>query len=50
MPDLSNIQTYEKIENSNLRLPIERFCRVLKSIELWTDDIRTEFDDFEKER
>ncbi len=50
MPDLSNIQTYEKIDGSNFKQSIERYCRVLKSIELWNEDIKAEFDGFEKER
>lgn len=47
MPELSNIQTYEKIEGSNFRPTLDRFCNVLKSIELWNDEIQLAFDNFE---
>lgn len=47
MPELSNIQTYEKIDGSNFRVTLDRFCNVLKSIDLWNDEIKTAFDNFE---
>jgi hypothetical protein len=47
MPDLSNIQTYEKINGSNFRPTLDRFCNVLRSIELWNDEIKNAFDNFE---
>jgi len=47
MPELSNIQTYEKIDGSNFRPTLDRFCKVLKSIDLWNDEIKTAFDNFE---
>ena len=47
MPELSNIQTYEKIDGSNFRPTLDRFCNVLKSIDLWNDEIKKTFDNFE---
>ncbi len=47
MPELSNIQTYEKIDGSNFRPTLDRFCNVLKGIDLWNDEIKTAFDNFE---
>ncbi len=47
MPELSNIQTYEKIDGSNFRPTLDRFCTVLKNIDLWNDEIKTAFDNFE---
>ena len=47
MPELSNIQTYEKIDGSNFRPTLDRFCKVLKSIDLWYDEIKTALDNFE---
>ncbi len=47
MPELSNIQTYEKIDGSNFRPTLDRFCKVLKSVDLWNDEIKTAFDNFE---
>ncbi|MGB4774242.1 MAG: hypothetical protein WBP45_03645 [Daejeonella sp.] len=46
MPELSNIQTFEKIEGSNFKPTLERFCKVLKNIELWNDKIKEEFENF----
>lgn len=47
MPELSNIQTYEKIDGSNFRPTLDRFCYVLKSIGLWNDEIRLAIENFE---
>lgn len=47
MPELSNIQTYEKIDGSNFRPTLDRFCKVLKSINLWNNEIKTAFANFE---
>ena len=47
MPELSNIQTYEKIDGANFRPTLDRFCNVLKSIGLWNDEIKKAFDNFE---
>jgi hypothetical protein len=47
MPELSNIQTYEKISGSDFEPTLERFGKVLKAIDLWNDEIKTAFEDFE---
>jgi hypothetical protein len=47
MAELSNIQVYEKIDDSNFRPILDRFCNVLKSIDLWNGEIKTAFDNFE---
>lgn len=47
MPELSNIQTYEKIDGLNFRPTLDRFCNVLKSIDLWNNEIKKAFDNFE---
>lgn len=47
MPELSNIQTFEKIDGSNFRPTLDRFCNVLKSIDIWNDEIKSAFDNFE---
>lgn len=47
MPELSNIQTYEKIDGLNFRPTLDRFCNVLKSIDLWNNEIKEAFDNFE---
>ncbi|MCR5887666.1 hypothetical protein LRS06_07715 [Hymenobacter sp. J193] len=44
MPELSNIQTYEKINNSNFEPTLNRFANVLKNIGLWNTEIKTDFD------
>ncbi len=46
MSELSNIQTYEKIDGSNFRPTLDRFCNVLKNIGIWNDEIKEAFDDF----
>jgi hypothetical protein len=47
MPELSNIQTYEKIDGSYFKPTLNRFSNVLKSIGLWNDEIEKTFDNFE---
>lgn len=47
MPELSNIQTYEKIDSSNFRPTLDRFRNVLKRIGLWNEEIERAFDNFE---
>ncbi len=41
MPELSNIQTYEKIIDADFRPTLEKFSRVLKRIGLWIVDLLT---------
>jgi len=47
MAELSNIQTFERIDGSNFRPTLDRFCNVLKSIDLWNEEIKSAFDGFE---
>jgi hypothetical protein len=47
MSELSNIQTFEKIDGSNFRPTLDRFCNVLRSIGLWNDEIKRTFESFE---
>src|SRR5688572_30821464 len=49
MPELSNIQTYEKIEGENFRPTLDRFSRVLKNIGLWNTEIQEAFETFKWE-
>jgi len=46
MPELSNIQTFEKIDGSNFRPTLDRFRNVLKNIGLWNEEIKNTFDNF----
>jgi len=47
MPELCYIQTYEKIVGSKYRPTLDRFCNVLKNIDLWNDEIKEAFDNFD---
>jgi hypothetical protein len=47
MPELSNIQTFEKLVGTEYRPTIDRFSNVLKSIDLWNKEIQYAFDSFE---
>lgn len=47
MPELINIQTFEKIEGSNFRPTLNRFSNVLKIIGLWNEEIERAFYNFE---
>jgi hypothetical protein len=46
MPELSNIQTYEKIEGINYKPVLERFSKILKNIGLWNNEIENAFGSF----
>ena len=47
MPELSNIQTFEKIEGTNFLPTLGRFSKVLKTLGLWNNEVATAFDSFE---
>ena len=47
MPELSNIQTDERIDGTNFRPTLDRFCNVLKSIGLWNNEIKEAFNSCE---
>ena len=47
MPELSNIQTYEKINGLNFKPTLERFSKVLRNINLWNEAIEDAFKKFE---
>ena len=47
MPELSNIQTFEKIVGTDYNPTLIRFSNVLKSIGLWNKEIKNAFDKFE---
>jgi hypothetical protein len=47
MPELSNIQTYEKLNGENYQPTLNRFKTVLQRIELWNEEVKQAFDTFE---
>jgi hypothetical protein len=47
MPDVYNIQTFEKIEGSNYEPTLTRFCKILQKIGLWNEEIKHAFDNFQ---
>lgn len=47
MPELSNIQTYEKLTGDNYQPTLDRFIKVLKGIDLWNEEVKKAFDSFE---
>ena len=47
MPELNNVQTYEKIEGTNFKPVIERFSKVLINIGLWNSEIKEAFETFD---
>jgi hypothetical protein len=47
MPELSNIQTYEKLSGGDFKPTLEKFAQILRHIELWNEEIQKAFDDFE---
>ena len=49
MPELNQIQTYEKINDSDYKPTIECFSRVLHNIGLWTKEVENAFERFEWE-
>lgn len=47
MPELNNIQTYEKLKGSDFKPTLERFSKVLNRIGLWNNEIKNAFESFE---
>src|SRR5688572_488915 len=47
MPELSNIQTFEKLNGTEYKPTLDKFELVLRSIGLWNEEIKKAFDDFE---
>lgn len=47
MPELSNIQTYEKLIGEGYQATLDRFKTVLQRIDLWNDEVKQAFDTFE---
>lgn len=47
MPELSNIQTYERINGNDFQSILEKFKTVLQRIDLWNDEVKQAFDVFE---
>jgi hypothetical protein len=47
MPELSNIQTYEKLIGEDYQPTLDRFKTVLQQIDLWNDEIQHAFESFE---
>lgn len=46
MPELSNIQTYEKLIGTDYQSTLDRFKTVLQRIDLWNDEVKKAFDEF----
>lgn len=47
MPELSNIQTFEKLNGTEYKPTLDKFELVLKRIGLWNEEVKKAFDDFE---
>jgi len=47
MPELSNIQTYEKLNGNNIKPSIEKFAKVLARIGVWNPDLEKQFESLE---
>jgi hypothetical protein len=47
MPELSNIQTFEKLDGTDYKPTLERFESVLRRIGLWSSEVENEFKSFE---
>jgi len=47
MPELSNIQTFEKLSGENYKPTLDKFANVLKRIDLWNNEMKSAFDSFE---
>jgi hypothetical protein len=46
MPELSSIQTYEKLIGADYQPTLDRFKTVLQRIDLWNDEVKKAFDEF----
>lgn len=47
MPELSNIQTYEKLNGYDIKPSIEKFAKILARIGVWNTDIEKQFEALE---
>lgn len=47
MPELGNIQTFEKLSGDNFKPTLNKFANVLKRIDLWNEEVESKFDSFE---
>jgi hypothetical protein len=47
MPELSNIQTFEKLSGDNYKPTLNKFANVLKRIDLWNNEVKFAFESFE---
>ncbi|WP_299525520.1 hypothetical protein [Winogradskyella sp.] len=47
MPELSNIQTYEKLNGNNIKPSIKKFTKVLERIGVWNSDLKKQFESLE---
>jgi hypothetical protein len=47
MPELSNIQTFEKLDGSDYKPTLDRFESVLRRIGLWSNEVENEFKGFD---
>ncbi len=47
MSEIYNLQTFEKLEGSNYKPTLERFCNVLQKTGLWNEEIKHAFDNFQ---
>ena len=45
MPELNNIQTFEKLQGTDFKPTLDRFEAVLRRIGLWNKEIENEFKD-----
>ncbi len=44
MPELSNIQTYERLSDNDFKPSIEKFIKVLERIGVWNTELKNDFD------
>ena len=49
MPELSNIQTYQKIIGNDFKPTLKKFAELLEQIELWNEEIREAVNSFRME-
>ncbi|MFB9054631.1 hypothetical protein ACFFVB_16200 [Formosa undariae] len=47
MPELSNIQTYEKLNGDEIKPSIQKFTKVLERIGIWNSDLEKQFESLE---
>ncbi|GGH45560.1 hypothetical protein IA57_04125 [Mangrovimonas yunxiaonensis] len=44
MPELSNIQTYEKLNGNDIKPSVQKFAKVLERIGIWNSDLKEQFE------